>query len=150
LYASKPKSLKPYELPYKKYLILTVYSLVMILINYISGYGFIGSTGEIVIFVQGINTVLFPLLLSYYSYSATKTSGNKSFAVQGCFIIICYLSTYIIPSLKYFSFQTFSFAMDGHGKALFTIIIGFGLVISLIAILSFQYLLLRRSNSQSI
>ena len=138
-------------MPYKKYLILTVYSVVMILINYISEYGFIGNSGEIVIFVQGINTVLFPMFLSYYSYYATKTLGNKSFVCQGCFIIICYLSTYIFPSLNYFSYKTFSFNADGHTKALFTIIIGFGLAVCLIAIFSFQYLLLRRRriNSQS-
>ena len=128
-------------------MILLAYCILMILINYITRYGFSGNSDELMISVQVLNSFLLPLLLSYHSYSATKTFGGKSFALQGCFIIIFYLSTYIVPSLNYFSLKTFSFACDGHTKALFTIIIEFGLAISFISITVFQYLLLRRARN---
>ena len=129
----------------KNYIIIFSGCILICLINFFTYYG-LKISGEVFILFQVLNSIVYPSYISNYSYNFTKAAGKKVFILQGVVIISCYLLSYLIPSLNYIDIETFSIKMDGHGKALFSLIIGVGIVVSTISVIISQVLLLKKEQ----
>lgn len=87
-------------------------TILIIIVNYFTGFMFMTNYEILILLWTIINVLIFPIWIIYYIYGIAKSNQQKHF-ISGTIIALCYyLLTYLIPSLDFFNFKTFSFNGD--------------------------------------
>lgn len=122
----------------KNYTVIVLICIAIISVNYYTDFMFM-TNNELLIFIWTIlNIVIFPIWITNYISTITKLNRKSNFIVSSIIAIVSYLSTYIIPFIDYFNFQTLSLNGDGATKATLTGIMFFGLIVILVSSLIFH------------
>ena len=96
----------------KNYLKILGPTILIILVNYFTEFMFMTNYEILILLWTIINVLIFPIWIIYYIYGIAKNNQQKHF-ISGTIIALCYyLLTYLIPSLDFFNFKTFSFNGD--------------------------------------
>ena len=97
----------------KNYLTILGPTILIILVNYFTEFMFMTNYEILILLWTIINELIFPIWIIYYIYGSAKDNQQKHFISGTIIALCCYLLTYLIPSLDFFNFKTFSFNGDG-------------------------------------
>jgi hypothetical protein len=115
-------------------LIIILVTTFITLVNYFTDFMFAVNI-EILIFMWIIfNTIFFPIWMGNYFYNLSKEKNSKQI-LSSLIVLVAYLATYVIPSLGYINFTTFSLNGDGASKAIMKGILLFGLFVTFIVLI---------------
>ncbi|ESU21396.1 hypothetical protein FSS13T_27150 [Flavobacterium saliperosum S13] len=130
----------------KNYIAIVLICTAIILVNYLTDFMFMANNEPLIFMWTFINIVVFPIWITNYIYKIAKLNGKSNFILSGIVAIISYLSTYIVPFIDYFNFQTLSLNGDGATKAILTGIMFLGLIVVLVSLLIFHFKLKTAAN----
>jgi len=122
----------------KNYLVIILTCFTIIAINYISDYMFMTNNEILILIWTFINTIIFPIWIANYITKSQNSRKPSNVIINNLIGIVCYLLTYIIPSIEYFNFQTFTLNGDGASNAILTGIMFIGLLMILISFIIFH------------
>jgi len=122
----------------KNYLVIILTCFTIIAINYISDYMFMTNNEILILMWTFINTIIFPIWIANYITKSQNSRKPSNVIINNLIGIVCYLLTYIIPSIEYFNFQTFTLNGDGASNAILTGIMFIGLLMILISFIIFH------------
>lgn len=122
----------------KNYLVIILICTAIIIVNYCTDFMFMTNNESLIFIWTFINIVVFPIWITNYTYRIAKLNMMNNFIFNSLLVIISYLSTYLIPFIDYFNFQTFTLNGDGATKAILTGILFIGLIVTLITLFIFH------------
>ena len=119
-------------------LIIITVTVFIILVNYFTDFMFALNI-EILIFMWIIfNTIFFPIWMGNYFYKLAKEKKYRNQILNSIILLVAYLTTYIIPSLEYINFSTFSLNGDGASNAIMKGIVSFGLFVTFMVLIIYN------------